>query len=304
MRAKTGWRLSMALATWAVAGCLQVDVNVTLQHDGGATVTERLHVSRALLELDQAVGGPGAGAHLERAAAQQRMKSMGKGVVLTSHETVAREDGSRESVTVYNIPDVEDLRLPNPFLQDGNPAPMVRFHFSPTYSRPPRHWSLPVLSVRLRPAEDTPRPPEGESVLPPSATPLDRQAYRDLQPIFADLLQDFRIRVTLTVPDQPRVGTSPAGERTMTLLDINDRQTDRHAELFFENEEIMLALLQYRVNDEAVTGHTRHFPGNPQLPVLRGTSLPYHSSTLSIRPTKHQYRKYYAGRPKSEGGDR
>ncbi len=295
---KTGLRLCLALAALAAAGCFQLDLDVALRHDGGATVTERLRVSRELLELDRQAGGPGAGAHLERAAAQQRAKTMGKGAALASHETSDMPDGGRESVAVYTIPDVEDLRLPNPFIQDRRPAPMARFSFRPITGRLPRGWSeRPVLSVSLQPADDTPRPEKKDSTLPPSATPLDRQAYRDLQPIFSNLLRDFHVRVTLTAPDQPRVRTSPAGDRTLTLLYINDRHADRHAELFFQNEEAMLAMLQYQFNDSAVTDHTRHFPANPQVPVHRGRSN-YGSTTFAIRPTKALQKKYFSGKAK------
>jgi hypothetical protein len=66
----------------------------------------------------------------------------------------------------------------------------------------------------------------------------------------------------------------------------------------------MLALLQYKLNAHAIIRHTNeHFNKNYQVPLHRGRSK-YRSTGFHIRPTKYLFKKYFAGRPKSEGGDR
>lgn len=278
---KTGMVVLMASALLGATGCLQLEMDVELhEKDAGATVTERLRFTRTLLDLNRghAEGNEGIARHLKRAAAQARMAHMGEGIALASHEVVELDGGSRESVAVYRIPDIENLRLPNPFLQDGDPAPMTRFVFGGGGS-----------SIRLRPADDTPRPEDemDEADYVPAATPRDIQMYRDLQPIFADLMQDFKIKVTLTIPDQPRARGRPAGDRTVELLSFHYRDLDGQARRFIENQEAMLALMQFQMTDDAIVAHTREFTSNPLVPVHRGRRTPYHSSTINIRPTPY-----------------
>ncbi|MFW6151757.1 MAG: hypothetical protein ACOC6C_02160, partial [Verrucomicrobiota bacterium] len=122
----------MAVSLFGITGCLQLELAIDMHDDGSAEMTERLRFSKALLDLDD---GSDLARYLGRAGAQARMKSMGEGLALKSHEEKKYPDGSRESLVVYNIGDIEDLRLPNPFVQQRPPAPMIRFRFIPVYKR-------------------------------------------------------------------------------------------------------------------------------------------------------------------------
>jgi hypothetical protein len=289
----------------ACAGCLQVDLNIALHNeDGGATVTERLRISEPLRQLSRnAPAGRSILHHLKRDAALERMKRMGKGITLVSHQEADLEDGSRESVALYRIPDFEDLRFPNPFVQDRRPHPMVRIHLRPCY-KDHRSGRVGTLGGGFARVKSDFKPTDTAEEPIPAVTPLDRQLLRDLQPIFTDLAKGFHVRVSLTAPNQPAGGRRSAGPVTHTLLSLNDKHLDRYAEPFFQNEEAMLALLQLKLDHKAIIKHTNEFfRKNHQVPVHRGRSQ-YGSRGFRIRPTTYLFKKYFAGRPKSEGGDR
>lgn len=296
--------VALILAAALTTGCLQIELTIEMNdQDAGATLTERVRLSRTLLELDRAMEPARTlTRHLAREAAQERMNSMGEGMTLDSHRERTLDDGSRECVTVYRIPDIEDLRLPNPLLQNGRPAPMMRFRFSPRYKP---HY-IGDVDIGLTSAETGPGKPAAAEPALPAATPLDAQLYRDLQPVFAELMRDFEIRITLILPHAPKAGhvrDIRTGNRHVTLLALNAEDMDRHGERFLANEEAMLALLQFKFGDPAIVSHTDQFVNNALVPVNRGRSL-YGSGGFRFRPTTHLYRKFFAGRPKAEGGDR
>ena len=284
----------------AATGCLQLELAIEMhEKDAGATITERLRFSELLLDLDRASG---LARHLGRAGAQARMKQMGQGMELVSHDQKKLQDGSRESVSVYRIPDIDDLRLPNPFVQNNPPAPMLRFRFNPVYKRVHSRDRVGDIHLSMVRAGTTGSAEPDDAGVIPAETPLDLQLYRDLQPVFANLMSDFEVKVTLMIPNQPGGRGRQSGDRTITLLHFNDKHMDRHAELFLHNEEAMLAMLQFNLNDAPITDHTKEFIRNRQVPVHRGRSN-WQSTSFVIRPTTHLYGKYFAGRPKSEGGD-
>ena len=286
----------------SATGCMQFELGIQLHDkDGGATITERLRINKPLLDLArEAKSGQGIEKHLEASAARKRMKEMGQGMTLVSHEITDLPDGSRESLAVYKIPDVENLRVPNPFVQNQPPAPMQRIKFAPCY-KSNRNGEVGTISVRFVNAGAKKK--ESNTKLPPSETPLDRQLYRDLRPIVENLAKGFQIKVTITIPRQPARRRRAAGDMTVTLLSFEHKDKDRNSEPFFQNEEAIMALLQLHLRDSAILNHTKVFPRNADVPVHRGASAPYHSHNLRIRPTKHLYKKYFAGRPKSQGGD-
>ncbi len=296
--------LAMLAAMLAATGCMQLELAVEMhEKDAGATVTERIRFSQTLLHLDEGGGGKvNLVSYLGRQGALNRMKRMGKGVTLVSHAENKLPDGSRESVVVYRIPDIEDLRLPNPFVQNNRPAPLMRFRFSPTYERRSGSDVIGTIGIGLRVAEGESGPKAGEADALLPETPLDFQMYRDLKPIFADMMNDFEVKVVLTVPGQPAERGRPEGDRLITLLHFHDGHTDRHAEPLIRNEEAMLSMLQLKLGDAPITEHTRNFPRYEQVPVHRGRSN-YGSTSFRIWPTRHLFRKYFAGRPKSQGGD-
>ena len=87
---KTLPRLMMGMTALLLAsGCLQLETRIKLHEDGSATVTERLEILPALLEMEAgatSLTGMTFERLLSRERAQERVKEMGKGVTLVSHD--------------------------------------------------------------------------------------------------------------------------------------------------------------------------------------------------------------------------
>lgn len=299
--------LAAALMVMAPA-CLQVEVTVQMHENGWATITERVRFSKRLRELD----GDKPPAKrlvrlLDKAAAEQRAKHLGKGAHLVSHKVSDLQDGGRESAAVYKIPDIEDLRLVNPYLHDAAPGRVMRLQFGPIYRRVHSFHRVGDLMMYLVPAERPTRrpPPKDAPPPPPPPTPADLQALRNLQPVFADLMKGVQLTVRLIATKPIALGAirhRRSASKTITLLSFSDKDLDAHGRKFLENEELMLSILRFRMDAANIVSHTSGFPSNLTVPVARGRR-PYASGRFRIRPTKALFKKYYAGRPKSQGGD-
>ena len=145
----------IVLAAWAAlgGGCLQIDIAIKMHENGTAAITERTRFSATLLALDQHVPGARLEPMLERKAIERRMRQMGKGVRLVSHKLTTLKDGARESVAVFEIPNIEDLRLVNPYLHQAAPGRLMRFRFVPIYRLVHSFHKVGDLMMYLVPAE-------------------------------------------------------------------------------------------------------------------------------------------------------
>ncbi|KKK78440.1 hypothetical protein LCGC14_2843550 [marine sediment metagenome] len=304
MRSAAATCLAMCAAA-AAAGCLEIDVHVQMHEDGTATVTERTRFSAALLDLDRHVPGEKLQALGQREAIAKRARQMGKGVRLTSHKLTTLKDGGQESVTVFTVPNIEDLRLVNPYLHQAAPGRVMRLRFVPIYRRVHSFHKVGDLMMYLVPAATPKRRGSQPDKPPPKPTPLDLQVLRDLQPMLLDVLKGFRISLRLELPkpiSRAPVRDRRAATKVITLISFTDKDLDAHGRRFLVNEEIMLSLLRRRFADAVITRHVREFTTNKTLPVFRGDM--YGIGRFRIKPTEALFRKYYAGRPKSQGGDR
>ena len=301
--------LAVCLLGAALPSCLQVDMTVQMHESGGATLTERVRFSKRLIELD--VGTPKDRQLvrlLERRAVDARVKQMGVGAKVVSHKLATLQDGSRESIAVYSIPDIEALRLINPYLHDAAPGRMMRLRFDPIYKRVHSYHRVGHLMMYLVPAERPKRRPRPKDppAPPPSPTPADLQKLRELQPVFADLMKGLHVRLRL-------IGTTPislgairnrrSASKIIHLISFSDKDLDAHGRKWTDNEELMLSMLRFRMNAANIVGHSSGFPNNLTVPVFRG-SRPYASGRFRIRPTRALFTKYFHGRPKSQGGDK
>ena len=279
-------------AAWLLmlAGCVQVEMTVEMHDkDPGATIRERIRVSR---ELQQVCGSKQDRkellSHLTQAAARRRMESMGKGITLVSHRQDDRADGSVECVVVYEIPRITDLRIVNPFLFDRPAASGARI----TYGLQKNRRGKPTNQTRIEVSMVDRKLKYPESMIRPAVTPLERQILRDVRPILCDMLQDFQATVKLEVPtrflDDRSVRGTMARTKTATLFSISGRDLDRHGNGFFENEEILLAVLQMDV--ERISRYAEGFVRNSRLPVFRGAV--WDGARFRILQTTHQKKEY------------
>ena len=277
----------LILAAALFTGCMHVDITVEMHDkDGGATVTERIRVTRKLIEACPAEADQKKLLnHLSRAGAQKRMKHMGKGISLTSHKQEKLPDGSIEAVAVYTITDINQLIIPNPFIADRPAATRARF-FCSTIKRKGKLLSVMQTGARLMHN----RIVYPKEMVKKVKTPRDRQILREMKPVIVDMLADFQVRIRLKVPTRYTYGdvrNFASGPKTALILSISADDLDRHGNNFFENEEIMLALLQMDFKSPVIASQIRHFVNNTSLPVIRkGTGF-------SIYPTTYHKQRFF-----------
>jgi hypothetical protein len=292
------WAAASALL---LAGCLQVEVTVEMHDkDPGATVRERIRVSRKLQEvcptkedLKTLLG------HLTEQAARERMKRMGKGISLVSHKREKLPDGSIESRVVYTIPKIGDLRLCNPFVQDHPAARQAAIRVSPQRTRDGKPTTGTLIKVHM-----VGRKTYSDAMIRRTATPLERQTVRELGPILRDMLSDFQVDLKLTVPTRfegGHVRNIRTGAKTATLFSLSGRDGDNRGRPLFENEEILLALLQMDFESGRLIQLARTFLHNSTMPVTRRAV--HNGAAFSILQTTWQ-KKAYSRSDLGEAGER
>ena len=280
------------------AGCLEVDVLVEMHDkDPGATVREKVRISRELQQVSLRAGTQGEIlAHLEKKAALERMKHMGKGVSLVSHKKEKLPDGSVQSIAVYTIPHINHLRITCPYVHEHPPGAGAHIGYG---LHKARDRSDGQIWVGVRTVDRKKKYPSGMTKR--ARSPLEQQALRELQPAIADMVSDMRIRVRLKVPTRylyKYVRNLKSGPNTATIVSLEGWDRDRHGNGFFENEEILLDLLEMEVNSNTVRHHTSAFPNNWGVPVLRahGHGL-YRPGDFRIHPSSYHFQKYHKKKP-------
>ena len=296
-------RLAGAALLLLAAGCLQVETRVKVEEDGSATITERVRFSRRLLDLARMrKGGEDLEAYLGRERVLERVEQMGEGAKLVSHEIRDAEGGGRECVSVIKIPDLNNLRYVSPFL-DRYRYPkhtVLEFSLTPCYESP--HWGLwpGQMAVRVSPAtsERAPRRPEGEEP-PAPPTPAELQVFRDLKPVFRDVLQGFQVR--LVVESYAPIGLARGyyyyrGQKSATrqydLIDFSSEDLDRLGYEFLGNEEIMLELLRFQLAGDDLMATIEQHPNNPNVPVYHTRGIP----PITFRPSRALFDRHFKGK--------
>ncbi|MDD4888422.1 MAG: hypothetical protein PHU85_00700 [Phycisphaerae bacterium] len=312
--------LLIALAA-CLAGCLQVETRIELAQDGSATVTERIQFSKQLLDLADSAKADKATTQptdllslLEKPAAVERIKRMGKGVTLTSHEVRAGAGASRESVAVYHVDDIREFLYCSPFLgfidYPGNNV--IKWEMIPLYESTwfGRQAGKMAVIVHLMKEGRTPPPLKQGEAPPPGPTPASVQMLRYLQPINRDMLSGFKVRVTF-VSYAPlhfrmyfRYRNSAAGTHEFDLIDWSDKNLDQYSTNLLDNEEVMLELAGGRFASKNFLGATGEHGSNMTLPVYHPHGVP----EIYFSPSRALFDKFFAGKilkiEARYGGDR
>jgi hypothetical protein len=293
--------LVVALTTLAVcaAGCLQIETRIRLHEDGSATVTERLRFSRRLLDLAAKGEAKGGVAELlTKEAALRRIEQMGEHVKLVRHETRDAEKGARESVTVFTVPDLRDFRYVSPYLAAYNYPKhnVLTCNLFPIYESTWYGRRAGQMAVTFKPASQgkPPRRPK-DWTPPPGPSPRDLQVFRDLQPVFRDLMSDFQLRLVfesyapIRFKQYYRYRGARAGTREYDLIDFSDKDLDKHGYEFLANEEIMLELLRLKTGGADIVNHVKEHGTNLTLPVYHPRGIP----EIYFNPSRPFFDKYF-----------
>jgi hypothetical protein len=298
-----GRALGLGVLVLLTCGCLKANVTVEMHEDGSATIVESVVFTPQLLDLDRHnPEGQKLAPLLNRERAIACSRLFGKGTTLVSHELTEGSDGSRGCEVVYKIPRIDDLRLVNPYLHGGPPGRLLKLAFTPFYSR--NRGPVGKIQLGLTEAEPTGRAGRRPETPPPEPSPAELQVLRELKPVIADMLKDLEIvyRLKTARPlHEAYVRDAGTATRTLCLLSFSHEDLDKYGGKFIENEELMLSLLRFRFDAENLADHTGNFARNKTTPVFRAARAT--RRRICIKPTKYLFDKYFAGRPKSQGGD-
>lgn len=294
------------------AGCLQIDTTVSYHEDGSATVTERVNLSRVLLDMASAEGsGKPLTALLEKPAVLARMNQMGSGITLESHKVQDGPKGSRECITVFRLPDLNGFQYQSPWLAylDYGQNNAIRWEVIPMYkSRPyggPGTGGAGSVSVQFTYGK---KQPAGESRETPDAplVPLNAQVFRELSPVFKDVLHGLQLKLTFECYAPVHYGPNPRGRgalaKSVDIVNVTDKDLDAYGYNFFENEEIMLDLVRWDLGSPDVAEHLKNYGSNLTMPVftLFGSKhmwhIGYDGNAIYFPPTRQLFDRFFAGK--------
>ena len=289
-------------------GCLQLDVRIVVNEDGSATITERLRFTRQLMDL-AGDRKPELMKLLSREVALERMKRMGNGVELVSHEVHDAEGASKEAVIVYKVPDLNKLVYVSPWFAypDYADNSMVKFKMEPLYKSHAyvggRAGEMCVTLEHVKPAVPERRLDEG-AVPPPGPTPLENQVYRDLAPLFRDMLKDVQVRFTLE-SYAPLYSALPLRNRrarptSIDLVNFTDKDMDQGGGAVLGNEEIMLDLARWKFSSPVIAGQIKDAESNQTLPAFAPLGSRHMwwlgSMTMTFKPSRQLFDKHFTGK--------
>jgi len=303
-------RILPVFALLLAAGCIQLETRVKVAEDGSAVITERFQLSRRLLEFQQAGGGgPVLAFELTKEALLERMKLMGKGITLVSHEVRDAEGGGRESVAVFKIPDVTEFQYVSPYFALPGYAGrcLMKAQAVPGLGNDGRRWPgcvylsfEPVVNDPVKAKGDPPAPPPKLGDPPPKGpTPADLQRLRRLQPVIRDMLEGLHLRFTIESyatlywnwNGGPFLRNGPSNTREIDLIDVSDKNLDAYGANLLENEEIMLEFEQLRFDGPNLRKHLGGMYNNHTLPLFL-----YYQQPAIFKPSKPFFDRLYAGK--------
>ena len=306
--------LGLALAALGLllsSGCFQIETLVSIHEDGSGTITERFQLSQRLMEFENPGGGPVLASELTKEAVMERMKFMGKGITLVSHEVRDGEGGGRESVSVFKIPDITEFQYASPYVSlpgysgrclmkcrlsarlkaDNHPPGLVVLTFDPVVNDPAK------AKVEPSPKTDEKNPPKGPS-------PAELQMLRHLQPVVRDLLEGIRLKFTVETYASvygawmgPPVRNAQANTHEWDLIDVSDKDLDAYGANFLENEEVMLELERRQLDGPNTRQHLGGMFGNLTLPLFYIAGGPWWSPPVMwFRPSRPLFDRLFAGK--------
>jgi hypothetical protein len=281
------------------AGCLQIETNLVLHPDGSGTITERVNFSRKLLDL---ADNAGADLKLEPLLSKEnvleRMKLMGKDLRLVSHELRDGPMASKECVSVFEIPNLADFTYQCPFVpRDAqSKAPKLKTLIYPMMADGSSWEHLAGwVCAEFRPEFTG---PAIAATNLPSRSPLASQGYRDLRPVFQDLMEGLQIKVTFesyapVLSAFRGSGWRDANAKTpkVDLIDFApSRDMDAYGFPLLENEEVVVDLLRWDLTSPWVANTVRDWSRNRTLPALHS------GGGIFFKPSREYFRKFFEGK--------
>lgn len=292
-------RITLVLLLGLAGGCMQVETRVQLNEDGSAVITEKVRLSRRLLDQSGPEGSDrDVASLLKKETAQARVAMMGEGAELASHEINRTDEGGQEAVAVFRIPDLCKLRYASPFVcqKDYKENTVIAFAIDAVKKGSYLGDKAGDLRLRIMPVaalEGGEKEVNEQPAEHAAATPAELQRLRRLQPIFCDLLQGFKMKFTFESYAPIRCSFAMRGFelegaiKEVDLIDIDDRNLDSQGGAFFENEEVMLDLARWRLDTPVLRRQLANANVNKALPIL----MP-RAGAIWFQPSRPLYDRY------------
>jgi hypothetical protein len=185
------------------AGCVDIEQEIHMNHDGSGKIIETVSLTARGMRLFEGLKkrsgtGGAAPAMLSEEAFQTRMKAMGE-VSLVSKEDVLLPDGRRQIKSVYSFRDSNKVKLwivptlAYMKMERGNsPDGGIGLQYISEYDTKWGKIYKETVNVVGANTQFLPKP------VP--STPVERQKYLRVLPIFLDMLKDFHLSIVLVAP--------------------------------------------------------------------------------------------------------
>ncbi len=189
----------MGAAMGLFCGCVEIYQLVKMNHDGSGEIVESITVLPEIFRLlerqaKEAGRPPEPVAILSEDAQQARLRAYGE-VVLKERKQTRLPDGSQRLDSVYSFRDINKVQLwivPS-FNYGKQPQPgRLGFQYAKiVYDRSSQKWyRKDLLSLQFQ------RHPAQEKFSAPSVL----QDFREVTPMFLDMLKDFRFTIEIQAP--------------------------------------------------------------------------------------------------------
>jgi hypothetical protein len=146
----------------------------------------------------------------------------------------------------------------------------------------------------------------GKDTPDPVMSPVDAQVFREISPVFRDMLRGFQLKLTFVGYAPVFYGPNPRGRRgrskSVDILHVDGADLDKYGYMFFENEEIMLDLVRWQIGSADVADHLRGYGANLTLPVMTpyGSkhmwSIGYSGNRVYLPPSRRLFDRYFKGK--------
>lgn len=192
--------VGLSVGSLLLAGCLEIEQEVFMNHDGSGKIVEKVALSprgvRLVEGLGKRTGKPVSPVLFSEESYQTRLKALGE-VTLAGKEEVALPDGRKQVKSTYTFKDINKVRfwtapsLSHKKLERGKFDGSVVLKFNPKYDSWGRTYRETV----------TVEGPGWQGVPPqPMVSPAERQKYVRVLPIFLSMLDEFNLSITMIAP--------------------------------------------------------------------------------------------------------
>lgn len=292
-------------------GCMKIENRIILQLDGSVIFKENIRIHKELLDFTDDSGNPIVLNYLEKSACENRAKTFGAGATLRSHAIKSLNGGVKLLEAEYTIPDINNLNIINPFLSYTNYKDMglAKFALKASYLTWNGHGfdnagMLNISIITEKPGVGQKAINKGEPLLK-APSPVTLQKYRDLQPIFKELMKEFKISIIFEsyAPIMTNYGLrdKPAQPSSCEIFAFSGVDYDNAGGLLLDNEEIMQELLRQKFWDYNIIRTVSDFPNNLTVPVISEAGSPYGNygaggRVICFKPSKILFQKYFEGK--------